>query len=44
MKKLSFKAKYNVDFGIKEVLRSIKKKQKINYLKNLGNYKIFIKA
>ena len=39
---LNFKAKYSVDFGIKEIIKNIKKdKKKFNELKNLGNFNLY---
>ena len=40
-KKLNFKTKYSIEYGIKEIFRFLKKNKKLkNKLKNLGNYKI----
>jgi nucleoside-diphosphate-sugar epimerase len=39
---LGFKAKYSVDFGIKEIIKNIKKnKKKFNELKKLGNFILY---
>lgn len=39
---LGFKAKYSVDFGIKEIIINIKKnKKKFNQLKKLGNFVLY---
>ena len=39
---LGFKAKYSVDFGIKEIIKNINKnKKKFNQLKKLGNFVLY---
>jgi nucleoside-diphosphate-sugar epimerase len=39
-KKLRFKAKYSVSYGVQEIVRSLKLKKNIKNFSSLGNYKI----
>jgi len=39
-KELNFKAKYSMEYGIKEVIKFIKKKKTYTFLSRMGNYKI----
>ena len=41
-KKLNFKPKFTVDYGIKEILKDLKKNKSNLNNQNLGNYKIKI--
>jgi len=39
-KELNFKAKYSMEYGIKEVIKFIKKKKNYNFLSRMGNFNI----